>query len=504
MYSKQMMRLSFLVYLCICLGLPLNAQEANILLDRAFWRSAPGEEEVKAKVAAGHDPLAVTSAAFDAVTYAMLEHAPYATVKYLLSLHEDPANKITHDGRNYLMWAAYAGELDLVKDLIEMGSDLKMYDDHGYNVVAFCATTGQDNQAIYDVLIEHGADVKATNRAGANALLLLAKHLGDDLSMIDYFVDKGLPLTSTDDADNGLFNYAAVKGNIPLMEKAIEWNLPYAERNADGGNAMLFASRGYRGSVNDLAVYEYLADKGVEANVVTNKGETPLHNIAFRTSDPEIFRFFVERGVDINQADEAGNTMLLNAIRGGNKDIAMAYLPRVADINHQNEKGHSALTFAVRENLPTLATALMEAGAQSSIVDADGNNLAGHLFMTFDAESKASFAAVMEILKTAGVDAQATQAEGNTLLHYAVDRQSPYLIEVALAQGVDINTKNTNGLTPLHYAAMKAKDASLLQLLVEKGADTSLTTDFEETVYDLAAENELLKESGFDLDLLKR
>lgn len=498
------MRRSLLICVCALWSIILPAQQTNILLDRAFWRTAPTVAEVKAKVAEGHDPLAMTSAAFDAVTYAMLEHAPYPTVKYLLSLQEDPAHKITHDGRNYLMWAAYAGELELTRDLIEMGSDIKMYDDHGYNVVTFCATTGQDDPAIYDLLLARGADVKATNRAGANALLLIAKHLGDDLTMIDYFGEKGLPLTSTDEAGNGLFNYAAIMGNIPLLDKAIEWELPHTERNANGGNAMLFASRGYRGSVNGLEVYEFLAAQGVEANVVTNDGETPLHNIAFRATDPAIFQFFTKRGVDINQADASGNTMLLNAIRGGNEPIALKYLPQVADINHQNEDGHSALTFAVRENLTDIATALLQAGADSDIVDTNGNNLAGHLFMAFDAGQQDAFVTTVELLDQENVDFRAAQAQGNTLLHYAVDRQSAYLVAYALQKGVDINAKNNNGLTPLHYAAMKAKEASLLQLLIEQGADTSITTDFSETVYDLAAENELLTKSGFDLEVLKR
>lgn len=499
------MRNTFIPLLVVLVNLSLTAQESNILLDRSFWRSAPDVAEVKAKIAEGHDPLAMTSAAFDPVTYATIDHAPYQSVKYLLSLQDDPAHTITHDGRNYLMWAAYAGEMALVKDLIEMGSDLQMYDDHGYNVITFCATTGQDDPAIYDVLIEHGADVTATNRDGANALLLIAKHLGDDLTMIDYFVDHGLKRNATDDDGNGLFNYAAIKGNIPLMKKAIEWGLPHTERNKQGGNAMLFASRGYRGSVNDLSVYEFLAEQGVDPNVATYDGETPLHNLAFRTKDVAVFQFFIERGVDINQTDASGNTMLLNAIRGGNEAIALKYLPKVADINHQNKDGHAALTFAVRRNLPTVVKTLLETeGIVADVIDKDGNNLAGHLFLTFNPKQQASFVQIMDLLTQENIDFRARQAGDNTLLHYAVDQQSPALIDLALSKGVEVNAKNSDGLTALHYAAMKAKDATLLQHLIEKGADTSITTDFDETVYDLAAENEILQKSGFDLNLLKR
>jgi len=487
-------------FLCVT----ITAQQSNELLDRAFWRSAPSVGDLKAKISMGHDPLAMTSAAFDPTVYALLEKAPFETIKYLIDLQEDAATKLTHDGRSYLMWAAYAGQKQATQYLIELGSDLSMVDDHGYAVIPFCATTGMESQEVYDLLIKHGAEVKATNRSGANALLLIAKHLGDDLSIIDYFKSRGLALASTDDEGNGLFNYAAIMGNIPLMEKAIEWGLPYQTENKAGGNAMIFASQGYRGSVNGLEVYQFLADKGVAANVVTESGQTPLHNLAFRVTDPAVYSFFTERGVDINQADEAGNTMLLNAIRGGNEAISLTYLPKVADLNHQNEQGHSALTYAVRSHLPEVVSALIKADVPTDIVDAEGHTLAGHLFQSFSDRSKDQFEQVLALLTAEDLDMQTTQAGGDNLLHIAVDKQSSYLVDLALAQGVDINAKNDNGLTPLHYAAMKAKDAGLLNLLIQKGADTSVKTDFDESVYDLAAENELLKESGFKLDNLKK
>jgi len=498
------MRLLITTFLISFLCVAATGQQSNALLDRAFWRTSPTVEDLKAKIAEGHNPLEMTSASFDPTVYALLEKAPFETVKYLLDLQHDAANKLTHDGRSYLMWAAYAAQKEATKYLIDLGSDVKMVDDHGYAVIPFCATTGMDKQEVYDLLIKNGAEVKATNRNGANALLLIAKHLDEDLSLIDYFKSKGLELISTDADGNGLFNYAAIMGNIPLMKKAVEWGLPYKEENTAGGNAMIFASQGYRGSVNGLEVYQFLADKGVAANVVTNSGQTPLHNIAFRETDPAVYAFFTERGVDINQADEEGNTMMLNAIRGGNETIALAYLSQVNDLKHLNGQGHSALTYAVRSNLPKVVSALIKEDVPVAIVDEDGNTLAGHLFQTYSEARRDQFEEVLTLLAAEDLNMKATQEGGDNLLHIAVDKQSPYLVDLALTHGVNINAKNDNGLTPLHYAAMKAKDASLLNVLIKKGADTSVKTDFEESVYDLAAENELLKKSGFNLGTLKK
>ena len=94
-------------------------QNDNVLLDREFWRSSPSVEMVKTKIAEGNDPTAMTGSAFDATTYAILDKAPLASIQYLLDIEGNEVTKSTHDGRNYLIWAAYSGNVELTKDLIK-------------------------------------------------------------------------------------------------------------------------------------------------------------------------------------------------------------------------------------------------------------------------------------------------------------------------------------------------------------------------------------------------
>ena len=68
---------------------------------------------------------------------------------------------------------------------------------------------------------------------------------------------------------------------------------------------------------------------------------------------------------------------------------------------------------------------------------------------------------------------------------------------------MDVNTANNEGYTPLHLAAMKAKDNTLLKYLIAIGANKKATTGFEETAFDLASENEILKNKKIALDFLK-
>jgi len=50
---------------------------------------------------------------------------------------------------------------------------------------------------------------------------------------------------------------------------------------------------------------------------------------------------------------------------------------------------------------------------------------------------------------------------------------------------------------------MKAEDSQIMKYLISKGADIKINTDFEETVFDLASENELLQKQNNSLNFLK-
>ena len=105
-------------------------------------------------------------------------NADNAIIKHLLSKKENDVNKLTHDKRTYVFWAAYKGNLELVKHLINNNARLDLKDSHNFSPLTFAAVAGQTNTEIYDVFIKNGIDVKSDlDEKGANALLLLIGHL---------------------------------------------------------------------------------------------------------------------------------------------------------------------------------------------------------------------------------------------------------------------------------------------------------------------------------------
>jgi len=68
---------------------------------------------------------------------------------------------------------------------------------------------------------------------------------------------------------------------------------------------------------------------------------------------------------------------------------------------------------------------------------------------------------------------------------------------------IDINARNEEGLTALHKAAMLAQNDEILPYLISAGAKKELKTSFEESAYDLAGKNEILKKADVSLEFLK-
>jgi len=481
-----------------------TTQQKNELLDRKFWKTNPDVATVKQKIAEGNDPIVKDSNSFDATTLAITSKADTEVVKYLLSLEGNEVDKKTHDSRIYLHWASYAGDAELVKYLLGNGASVTALDSHRYTPLAFGANAGLINPEIYKAFEAKGVNlVEEKNEHGANLLLLAAPSLKseDDLK---FFLDNGLALESKDEDGNGIFDYASKKGNIEFLKLLVDKGVDYKSLNKNGGNAFMFASQGGRGFSNGLPVYTYLKGLGLEPNIVETNGSTPLHRLASGNKDEAIFNLFLKAGADVNQADEKGNTPFLNAAERNELKIVQLLAKDVKDFNDANKDGKTALMLAAHGNKADVVGFLIEKGADINAKDAEGNTAAYFLADSYNKRNAKAFDAKLPLLKAKGLLFNTVQGEGNTLYHVAAKKNDLQLLKKLADFDIDVNAKNDEGMTALHIAAMKAENDKLLKFLIAKGADVKSTTDFEETVYDLASENEMLQKGNTSLNFLKQ
>ncbi len=96
------------------------------------------------------------------------------------------------------------------------------------------------------------------------------------------------------------------------------------------------------------------------------------------------------------------------------------------------------------------------AGAQSSLVDA----------------IKAGDTAGVRALLDTRADVNATQQDGTAPLHWAVDRDSPEIVQMLIRAGANVKAANRYGATPLWLASVNG-NARTIAMLLEAGADAS-------------------------------
>ncbi|CEN40738.1 putative ankyrin repeat protein [Capnocytophaga cynodegmi] len=486
-------------FLCFFVPGFLLAQK-NIFLSNDYWKTKPTVEQVKQKIAEGNNPTELNERAYDAVSLAINNGTPYETILFLLSLEGNEVDKLTHDKRTYLFWAAFQNNLPLINYLLQKGADVNVKDSHMYTPLLFAAVRGNINTELYDILINKGANINEKNENGANALLLAIPHM-KDLKEAQYFIKKGLSLKSIDNnGDDALF-YAARNGNQKIINQLIKKGLNPKTLNNKGQNLMFAAAEGSRKKTNNLEFFKYIESLGVSPNQKDKEGLTPLFTLSSRHKDIAVLNYFLDKGNSVNQLDKEGNTPLINASSRNSLEVVSLLENKSSNINATNSQGHSALTSAVARNTSDVVSYLIKKGADINVKDVKGNTLVYYLLESYTPRDIKKFDEKWNILTEKGLNFAQNQEKGNNIYHLAVDKADLNLLQKVVSVNVDINVKNQDGLTPLHKAAMTAKNLDIIKFLLEKEANKTITTDFEETAYDLAKENEALKDK--DINFLK-
>lgn len=226
----------------------------------------------------------------------------------------------------------------------------------------------------------------------------------------------------------------------------------------------------------------------------------------------------IERGADVNQAEEDGSTALLWAVHNEDADLVRRLIRAGADVAKANDYGASPMMEAATVGNAEILKLLLKAGADPNTKNPEGQTALMAVARTGKLD------AVKELLKR---DADVNAKEGwggQTALMWAAAQQQPEMIKLLIKYGADVNARATErdwerrvtseprikelhagGLTPLLYAS-RTGCVECARELVRSGADVDLPDPYGVTPLIIALLNfnydtaKYLIEAGADVN----
>lgn len=171
---------------------------------------------------------------------------------------------------------------------------------------------------------------------------------------------------------------------------------------------------------------------------------------------------------------------LLKLIQTNDEENLRAQLDKPEALYFRTSKGNSLLHLSATNNRPSLCRLLIEHDFNPNRINRKG-------LTPLHIAVEKGFLEVIHALTGANVNART--ADGKTALHYlaanapATTRNE--IFEFLIQRGADLNALNSEWHTPLHTAIF-TRNTSIAKLLIEHGADISITTPGGKTPKGLA------------------
>ena len=423
-------------------------------------------------------------------------------------------NAARPDGATALHWAAYHDDLETARRLADAGADASAANDLGVTPLALACDNG--SSGMVRLLLASGADPGAAVETGETALMTCARTGSAEAVRRLLDAGAGVNARESLEQQTALM-WAAAQGHADVLQllldggadvrarsrarrfvisRRLQSELRYgelgrsygtdAEETQIGGfTSLLFAARN-----GDVEVARRLLDAGADANDTAPDGASALV-VAAHSGHRDLVFTLLERGANPN-ASGAGYTALHAAVLTGDVEVVEALLARGASANAQ----------------VTLATKVTRNGQVLMI----GEHLLGATPLALAA--KFAETDVMRVLAGAGADVRLPLKNGWTPLmlaagagwRYAVwDRRERTLhktpafqaqmhdeagtrdaVRFLLDEGAYVNAVDEDGNTALHYVVDKGFDG-VVELLVEHGADLDIANRRGQTPYAIVA-----------------
>lgn len=373
---------------------------------------------------------------------------------------------LDHKGHIPMHLAAAAGHLKVVQHFL---SENVPYDYQsprtGGNTLYYAALSG--NIQLVKLLIEKGSDI--SYRCDGSQIALHSAACGGHLECVKFLVEQGANVTIEDDLGQTPLHKAAKFGHtecVEFLQRKAPHTVKYRDNN--GCTPMTLAGLNKHSSSMEILLRK-------EANSTRWKdrnGLTQLHWAA-SAGHAEFMRELLNSGIEIDSTDKYGKTALHWAISSGQSEAVRILLEHGASISLQCKDGNTAIHYASylgnNDSLITLC------GERKNIPEIETLNAIQLSPLYLAASAGKSFA--VKFLVDRGAVVSFTGPDGNSVLHKAAQSGcSVQAVQLLLDKNADANLANEHHETPLHFAATKDSSIQIVDLLLEFVDDLNAQT----------------------------
>ena len=268
--------------------------------------------------------------------------------------------------------------------------------------------------------------------------------------------------------------YACRKGHTETVRQLLELGASLRKVSARGRTAMFEAILGQHDEVVELLTE--LVPPDLDINAVNPKQfrRTALMLAALLGYVGIVGRLLDYPGIEIDLQDVNGMTALYLAAKYDHVQIVELLLRFGARVDIGDYRvGRTALRVAAERDHEEIVRLLQKSGARIDLKDSSGGTAMLH------AVRQGAEKALNEMIE-AGGNLEEVNADGQSLLHSASEKNRSNITRTLIDKGLDPNIRDKSERTPLHIASQYGQ-ATVLSLLLEKNADPTLRDRYGRT-----------------------
>jgi len=295
-----------------------------------------------------------------------------------------------NSGDSQLMMAAYDGDLDKMRRLVDQGHDVNQTNKYGFTAIYFAAggtrtqPSPKGSTEAVKFLLQHGA--KANNKSNINGYTaLMAACANQNTGSVSLLLEYGADVNAlTKDGESALSiasarlepeivtllldheahvnGYVDINGRTPLLAAVAA--SPYYTLSSPSEAMKIIFQNAFKLD-NALNVVKLLLSHNAEINIMDRNGKSPL-TYAVVEESPLLVRILLEHGANPNVSDRSqGNaTPLILATKIRNVSIAEMLIKKGANVNNKDQFGKSALNYAIDRGPQKMIEILQQSSAQ--------------------------------------------------------------------------------------------------------------------------------------------